>query len=306
MTMRVEKAGCLVHPGPSEGASAQYAYHRPRSWSELSALLDAEPDARIVAGATDVMVRIRQRTLRPKALISLRGVPELRGIETTARGLRIGAATPIAELLSSVEVKRGAPLLVQALQRLGSQQIRNVATVGGNLGNASPCADSAPALLAMDATLCLRRGNAEREVSIASFFTGPGKTCLQPVELISAVLLQPNPDARSVFLKKSRVFMDLAQASVAVSLHANGNTCQNIRVAAAAVAPTPLRLLDVEQCLEGQTITPALLDRARDLASQSVAPISDVRATEAYRRTIVGVFVKRAIEQLFATEGRRS
>lgn len=304
MTIQVEKAGCLVHPGPSVGAVPRYAYHRPRTWSELSTLLASEPAAQVVAGGTDVMVRVKQRLVRPKALVSLRGVPELRGIEVADRVIRIGAATPLADIIEHAVVRERVPVLVQALQRLGSQQIRNVATLGGNLGNASPCADSAPALLVLGATLRLRRGSSVREIPIEALFASPGSTCLEPGELIADIVVEPVPGARAMFLKKSRVYMDLAQASVAALVCAEGAKCTSIRIAAGAVAPTPLRLTEVERLIEGQRVTPELLDQAQQVASRSIAPISDVRASEGYRRTVVGVFVKRALAGLFDLGGR--
>ena len=307
MTTQVQEAGCLAHGrGPTAGAELHYAYYRPRTWDELSAVLESEPSAQVIAGGTDVMVRVRQRVIRPPALVSLRGIPELHGIAVEGGRIRIGAATPITDVVTHPAVCEMAPVLVQALLRLGSQQIRNVATLGGNLGNASPCADSAPALMVLDASVRIRGRAGSREIAIGSLFAGPGKTCLEPGELISDILIEPAQGARAVFLKKSRVYMDLAQASVAVLVHADGAVCRQVRVAAGAVGPTPLRLTEVEQLVEGKPMTLELLEQVQASASRAIAPISDVRASEAYRRVIVGVFVKRALQQLIGLPGRPS
>ncbi|MFQ5844440.1 MAG: FAD binding domain-containing protein, partial [Planctomycetota bacterium] len=183
--------------------------------------------------------------------------------------------------------------------RLGSPQIRNVATVGGNLCRAAPGADLAPPLLVHEARVRLRGAAGSRDLPLEEFMLGPGETCLGPGEVLGAVLLDPPPaGARTVFLKKGRVRMDLSLVSVAVLLELEGKRCRRARVAAGSVAPTPLRLRRVEALLEGRPITPAVAAEARAAAAAEVAPITDVRATESYRRRIAGVFVERALSRL--------
>jgi len=275
-----------------------YQYLRPRSVDEAIELVVKQPAARLIAGGTDLMVRLHQRAERPPTLVSLRAIPELCGIsysnETT-----IGALTPIADIVASSEIAVRYPVLVAACRTLGSPQVRNVATIGGNLCNGSPCADTAPPLLVLDARLRLAGPRGTREVPIDQFFTGPGATCRAPDEVMTAVVLAaPRPTARAVFMKKTRVCMDLALVSAAVLLELDGNRCGRARIALGSVAPTPLRLRPVEQLLEGAAVDRDLLQRAQALTSASVAPIDDVRASAAFRREIAGVFVRRAIEQL--------
>ncbi len=276
----------------------RYEYHRPRTLDEAARLRERIDGALYIAGGTDVMVRIRNRAVRPTALISLRAVSELAGIEMGGE-TRIGAITLVADIAQHAGLRERYPVLCEAAQRLGSEQIRNAATIGGNLCNASPCADLAPALLVLDARAHIWGPTGMREVPIAEFFTGPGQTCMGVGELLRGVVLgAPTQGARTAFMKKGRVAMDLATASVAALLQMQGRTCRRARFAAGSVAPVPMRLGAVEALLEGAEVTSMLAVQARELAEQSVKPISDVRSSAQYRRTIVGVYVQRAIEGL--------
>ncbi len=278
-------------------------YHRPHSLGEALELKAAVPGARVIAGGTDLMVRLRSRELAPPALISLRRIPDLAGVREEQGGARIGAATTFTDLLADPIVARDYPVLAQAAGRVGSRQIRNAGTVGGNLANASPCADSAPPLLALGARVRLERSGGSRELPLEDFFLGPGAAALEADEILTAVLLPPpEPGARAVFLKKGRVKMDLAVASVAVLLVVEGDTCRRARVTAGSVGPVPLRLREVEALLEGAVPTPERVAEAAEVAMRSVTPITDVRGAADYRRRIVGVFLKRALGSLCARE----
>jgi len=259
-------------------------YHRPTSLDEAMRLLAADPDAQYLAGGTDLLVGATP----PQTIVSLRNLPGLSEVTPT----RIGALATVGEV-----VRRGAPaLLVEAARRLGSEQIRSVATVGGNLCRAAPCADLALPLLCLEAVAEIAGPRGVRETPLDEFFRGPGITCLERGELLTAVRwAPPDPSACGVFLKKVRVRMDLSIASVAVLLERQATTCRRVRIAAGSVAPTPLRLREVEALLEGRPITDELLAEAGALASRSVAPITDVRSTAEYRRHVTGVFVRRAV-----------
>jgi CO/xanthine dehydrogenase FAD-binding subunit len=283
-------------------------YHRPRSLEQALALRAERPGACFAAGGTDLFVQLGRAPADapPTSVISLRAVEELLGVTTDEESgrTRIGAAVTIAELLAHPLINDNFPVLAQACAVLGSPQIRNVATVGGNLCNASPCADTAPPLLALEARVELvDPAGGTRELPLEEFFTGPGETALAPDELLGAVLLQRQGDgACGLFLKKRRVRMDLALASVAAQVKADGRWCERARLAAGSVAPTPIRLREVERLLEGKEISGQLLLEAQKLSSRIVAPISDLRTTEEYRRGVVGVYVRRALDQLFAQE----
>lgn len=262
----------------------------------------ATPGARFVAGGTDVMVKVRGGSFAPSALISLRNLPELRGVTVGPDGARIGAATPLSALLQHPELQAGWPLLLDALRTMGSTQIRNSATLGGNLCNGSPCADSPPALIALGARVELVGPAGTRQVAVEDFFTGPSATVRAADEVLSAVLLGPPVSgSRGVFLRKQRVAMDLAQVNVAVWLALEGPRVAQARVVVGAVGPTPMRLRPVEALLYGEP-TPERVAEAAALAATLVRPISDLRATAAYRRHITGVFVRRAVEACL--EGR--
>lgn len=276
----------------------RYDYHKPQTLKEAFALADENPGACYVAGGTDLLVGIKNNHVRPPALISLRAIGELSGIELGDR-VRIGPSTTIAEVLEHEELGRRLPLLIQAASRLGSVQIRNTGTVGGNLCNASPCADAACALLAFDASVRLCKGAEAREVGLSEFFTGPKETCLKPGEIVTDVLVDPpTADTRCAFYKRGRVRLDMAIASLAVLVELDGRTCRRARLAAGSVAPTPLRLGAVEQLLTGQELTDERIAEARKLAEESVTPIDDIRSTAEFRRNIIGVWTERALREM--------
>lgn len=305
-----------------------FDYLRPRSVEEAQEWKARTEGARYLAGGTDLLVRMKEGKERPAALVSLRRVPGLSGVSHHAGWgreegfaprlervtgftpvtrddgvVRIGSATPIADCLADPALGARFPVLAQAMATVGSVQIRNTATVGGNLCGASPCADTAPPLLVLGARLAVRSAGSgrEEEVPLEEFFLGPRQTRLGPHDLVTAVVLDPpSPEARAVFFKKTRVQMDLALASVAVLLELDGTTCRRARVAAGSVAPTPRRLEAVERVLTGQVLSREVVLRAEQVARESVAPICDVRAGDDYRRHLTGVFVRRAVEALLA------
>lgn len=278
------------------------AYHRPTSIDQALEL-GGSGGASFLAGGTDLLVKLRRGLVRPRALVSLRAIDELHAIDLTDDGASLGAAVTIAELLDHPGLAGRYPLLLQAAARLGSPQIREVATLGGNLGNCSPCADTAPALLVYGARLELRGPAGERRVSLGDFLQGPGQSCLTGGELICRVRLdQPTPAARTVYFKKGRVAVDLALASLAALVVVDGGRIVEARLAAGSVAPTCLRLGRTEALLRGQPPGEELFARAGREAAAEVSPIDDVRASAAYRRRLIEVYVRRALEQLCRQE----
>lgn len=260
------------------------------------------PDARFVAGGTDVLPHVHDRTSRPSALISLRRVRELDGIEVDSAGVtRLGGLTRVADITSNAALADRLPTLVQAARRLGSVQIRNVATVGGNLCNASPCADLAPPLLVYDARVQIEGPHGSRELSLEEFFVGNRRTRLEPGEVLVALMIDtPVAGTVSRFDKIGRVRMDLALVSSAVLLREDSGQIAHARIAMGSVGPRPLRLTDVERFLVGKSAGARTAHEAGALASRSVTPIDDVRATAAYRRHVAGVLVERAVRELTA------
>lgn len=281
-----------------------YDYHRPKTLEDAWRLLAQTPDARLLAGGTDLMVRVREGKVTPRAIVSLAGVKELTGIEV-GETTRIGALTRVSDLLAHRELVEAFPAVAKAARTLGSVQIRNLATAGGNLCNASPCADLAPPLLVLGARLRIDSKSGTRELPLEDFFVSPGQTRLAPGEVLTAILVdRPPAGTRTTFIKKGRVRMDISITSIAVAIEMSGNRCVKARIAAGSVGPRPMRLPRTEKLLEGRELSPEVLREARARASDEVTPITDVRSTEAYRRHLAGVLVERAVAALLAgTEG---
>jgi carbon-monoxide dehydrogenase medium subunit len=279
----------------------RFSYEKPQTIEDALKLKNEKTDALYIAGGTDVMVQIKNREICPSTIISLRNIPDLACIDVYGKA-RIGALATIADIIRHPKLGLSFPLLIEGANRLGSVQIRNVATIGGNLCNCSPCADMALPLFVHEAKVRLQNADSTREVPIEDFFLGPGESCLLADEIMTDILLDhPETTAFTVFKKKGRVKMDLAVASVAALLIMEGHICRKARIAAGSVAPVPIRLRRVEELLEGQDLEEKTIREARRIAEDSVTPISDIRSTADYRREIVGVFVKRCLEK--ALEG---
>ena len=277
----------------------KFAYHRPKTLGEALALLDQLDHCALIAGGTDMMVRIHKRDLQPGALVSLSAIDGLDGIQPIESGIQIGALTTMAEITSHPRLAIDYPVLVQAASRVGSQQVRNRATIGGNLCNCSPCADTAGPLLVHQARLRLVNPHGEREIEVADFFEGPGQTCSPANEILSHILLPAPPQqAQAIFIKESRVCMDLAICSLSCLLDLADDTCQQARLAAGSVAPVPMRLTRVESFLQGKKIDPEVIEHAAQLAVDQVTPIDDIRASALHRRHLIGVFTKQALTEI--------
>lgn len=279
---------------------SDFQYHRPRSLDE-ALRLDAEHEgARFIAGGTDLMVQRREGRCSPSAFISLGGVPDLAGIDEGPPA-RIGALTRVSEIVESAFLAARYPALVDAARPFGSVQIRNAATVGGNVCNASPAADLVPALLVHEATATLRGSDGERVLPVQELLLGPGETALRAGELLTGLTLStPGDGAGSAWLRKTRVAMDIAIVSAAAFVRVEGGRCVEARVAAGAVAPTALRLPEVEAALvgcilDGGAFTPDALAEVRRLANEEVLPITDIRASADYRRHLASVLAVRAL-----------
>ncbi|MFW6055112.1 MAG: FAD binding domain-containing protein [Thermodesulfobacteriota bacterium] len=276
-----------------------FDYHTPQSLDQAFELMaESRGKARYIAGGSDLMPRIKQRVLHPDVLISLRGIEELQGIALDEDFLTIKAATLLRDIETSPEVLRAAPALQQAVHLLANVQVRNVGTLGGNLANASPAADSPPPLLVHAAQLILAGPEGERSVDLEDFFLGPGQTCLQEDEIIKEVRIPgKHLQGKTAFLKIGRTAKDLALVNAAVRIEMQGRVCSFCRLATGAVAPVPLRLKPVEDFVTGRELTDSVLARVRAMVRDEVSPISDQRASKDYRRELSGTLIKRGIEQ---------
>lgn len=275
-----------------------FDYFKPRSLAQALELKNKIPGSKFIAGGTDLMVQIKRRKIFPEALISLRSVPGFSSIHVNG-GAVIGSLATVTELLQHPVILKHYSIIAEAARHLGSPQIRNVATIGGNLCNCSPSADLALPLLVLEAKVKIRSPDDAQVIPIEDFFKGPGDPRLSQEQVLEKIVLEPPaPQAKTVFMKKGRVKMDLAVASTAVFVEIEGQMCHRARVAAGSAAPVPMRLKKVESLLEGKKISPGLLERAQELAEKSVDPITDVRGTEEYRRRLIGVFIRRSMEHI--------
>jgi CO/xanthine dehydrogenase FAD-binding subunit len=270
---------------------------------EAVALL-SQPGARPVAGGTDLFIHIRAGIASPKRLVDLTGLG-LSYIRKERDIVKIGATTTFEELLESDIIQHDLPGLMESALQVGAVQTRNMATIGGNLCSAVPSADAAPPLLVYDAQVKIAGRKGNRVVALEKFFTGPKKNILQANEILVEIQVPvPSPRSGAHFLKKGRRnAMTLAVANVAVflSFAKDERTVDIARIALGAVAPVPLRAKQAEAVLLGSVVTTSLIDQAASSAADEIAPITDIRATAAYRREVSRVLVKRALEHAWQT-----
>jgi CO/xanthine dehydrogenase FAD-binding subunit len=271
----------------------------PRTVDEcLKFLADDPAHTKVVAGGTDLVVQMKNGVSRPGRVVDLSGVAALRTIEAAnGAGLRLGAAVTARTIEFEPRLRARYPSLAESGALVGSVQVRNLATVGGNLCNAAPSADMAPPLIALDATAVIAGPKGQRRVPLAEFFTGVRKTVLAPDELL-VELAVPAPGAQSggAYLRHTpRRELDIAVVGVASQLTLADGVCRTARIALAAVAPIPLRATEAERVLTGQPLTPALIDRAAELAVSAARPISDQRGSADFRRHLVRVLTRRTL-----------
>ena len=280
---------------------------QPSSVKEASEILwDRGHGGHFLAGGTDLIIAIKEKGLAPTYLVDLKKIPFLSDIrEQPDGGLSIGALTTMRQLETSPIIGRRLPFLAQSAAEVGSIQIRNRATIGGNMANATPSADVAPALLALEAKARVAGRSGERVMELEQFFRGPGETVMESGEILLEILIPPIPEGLlGEYIKFSpREMMDLATIGVAVTLVLNGKRCEQVRIALGAVSPTPVRARKGEAVLSGQILTEELAEKAGHEASTECKPISDVRSSADYRKEMVRVNTKRAL--LNAATGRK-
>jgi len=279
----------------------RFEYYEPRSLAEASRLLiELGEDSHPFAGGTDLFVEIREGLRRCMHAINLKRIAELDGLAfDPAAGLRVGALATAREIETDAAIARCFPNLISAVRSLGSIQVRNRATLAGNICRASPSADTAPPLLADEATVMIAGATGVRKTPIAQFFVGPGKTALARGDIVVAVETPPDPSplGRAYLKLGRRQAMELATVGVAATLRMEGDRCLEARIALGAVAPTPMRAPMAERALCGRPLTDATLEEASRAAMAECDPIDNVRASAAYRRDMVGVLTRRAVLQ---------
>lgn len=247
-----------------------------------------------------MVIAIKEKGLVPRYVVDLKRIPSLSGIRENPDGsLTIGALTTMREVETSSLIRKKYPFLVQGAAEVGSIQIRNRATIGGNMANATPSADVAPPLLVLDTKAKISGDAEERVVALEEFFAGPGKTVMKQDEILTELIIPPSPPGlRGEYIKFSpREMMDLAYVGVAVALSLEEKTkkIQHVRIALGAVSPTPMRAKKAEAILSNQVLTEEIAERAGEQASSECKPISDVRSSAEYRSEMVRVNTRRAL-----------
>lgn len=258
------------------------------------------PGGHFLAGGTDLLIAMKEKGLVPKYIVDLKRIPNLSDIRQEADGeIVIGALTIMREVAISPLICKRYPFLAQSAAEVGSIQIQNRATIGGNMANATPSADVVPSLLVLEAKANLESSSGKRVIELEQLFRGPGQTVMRPEEVLTAILIPPqDPRLKGEYIKFSpREMMDLAYIGVAVALllSEGERRCEAVRIALGAVSPTPMRARRAEALLSNQVLTEELALRAGEEASRECKPISDVRSSAEYRREMVRAHTRRAL-----------
>ena len=273
-----------------------FEFFEPTTLAEASRLF-AEEHAQLLAGGTDLVIGMKAYTETPQSVISLQKITDLDGISTDSDGgITIGAITKARDVELSEDIQKHHTALAEGASEIGSIQIRNLATIGGNIAHASPAADTVAGLLVADAQVDIASADGGRSVPINELFTGPGQTVLKPGEIITQFRL-PSPVSGSHYIKhKIREVMDLAFIGVASAVNIDNGTITDARIGLAAVAPTPIRATEAEDLLKGKEITSELLEQAGEAAAAATSPISDLRCSAEHRKEMVKVLTRRTLQ----------
>jgi carbon-monoxide dehydrogenase medium subunit len=281
-----------------------FEYFEPKTLKEALTLLDKYgDDCKVIGGGQSLLILMRQGLVAPKYLVSIKGLSELSYIKDTKEGLQIGALTTHRAIEKSPVIKKKYPVLAEMETRLASIQTRNWGTIGGNLCHGDPAGDPAPVLTALKATLTVTGTKGERSMPMEDFTLDYFEVALEPGELLTEIQVPvPLPRTGTAYTKFNIIESDLATVGVAVSvtLGASDGVCQDIRIALGAAASAPMRARKAEAVLKGKKITDALLKEAGEKASAEAEPVSDIQASEEYRRELVKVLVPRMTREALA------
>ena len=277
-------------------------YLAPRKLDETLKVVEKTPgETQFIAGGTNVIPNMRSGKISPKILIDLSRLEGLDYIREENNLIAVGSLTTISEIAASDLIRRHAPVLSSAAGKLGNPLTRNRATIGGNLADASPAADMAPPLLSLEAIVHTKAsGGEERQIPLDKFFLGPNKTALDKNEIIvQIVFIKPKDAAKGHYFKLGlRNSMAISVASISLMLELKGKVCLKARIAVGAVAPTPVRIRKVEKNLEGKEINDKIIQECSALVREEIMPISDIRASAAYRNWVTPVLIGRAIQEV--------
>ncbi|MFH1154435.1 MAG: xanthine dehydrogenase family protein subunit M [Pseudomonadota bacterium] len=276
-----------------------FEYLAPSTVAEAIELLHSRGlDARVMAGGTDLLIKMRHAGLKLKTVISLKHIQGLNTITADKdTGLFIGATALLADVAAHPAVKEHYPTVAEAAGGTANAQVRNLGTVVGNLCNASPAADNAPTLLAMGADVHIQGPDGCRDLSLEDFFKGPGITALADAEIVTAVSAPPLPthSGTGYISLSARGQLDCTAAGVGVRVTMDGTACKDIRIFISACGPTPIRAVKTEALIRGKELTDEVLNRAGTQVLTEIMPITDLRASADYRRKMINVLTRRAI-----------
>lgn len=279
------------------------AYHAPESVEEAVALLDTRPDARPMAGGTDLLVQMQSGRITPGTIVDLKRIERARGIRPYEGGFVIGAATPCTALRKDKALNLAWPGVVEAANLIGSVQVRNRATIVGNLCNASPAADSVPALIAANARCIIAGPAGGREVAVADIPVAPGRTALGKGEFILEIILPARPKGSGDAYLRSipRTEMDIAVVGAGISLVCDGDgICTQARIALGAVAPTALLVEEAGAALIGSRMEAGAVEKMEAAVRTACRPISDKRGTAEYRTAMAALLARRTLDIAYA------
>jgi carbon-monoxide dehydrogenase medium subunit len=281
----------------------EFAYVRPATLGEAIAAMQAD-GARALSGGTDLVPQLREGRRQASRIVDLKGIPALTDISASSNGgLIIGASASATRVARHSAISADYPSIAQSARLIGSLQVQNRASLGGNICNAAPSADSVPALLCHQATARIAGPGGEREETLEAFIRGPGKTSLQTGDLLLAIILPPpRPRSAAHYLRFTpRREMDIAIAGAAAWIHLDeNNTIDEARIVLASVGPIPIRATSAEQALRGERPTPDLFKATGQCAAGDAQPISDTRGSAEYRRSLVAALTARALAACWA------
>ena len=289
----------------------KFDFHEPKTIEEACEILaEKGRDAKALAGGTDLLVGMKRKVLSPGHLVSLGRIEELKTLASGNGVITIGSGLTASELADSAEIQKTLSALSTGAGGLGSPLIRNLATLGGNLGWARPAADLPPPLMVYGAAVVVRRKSGERRVLLEEFFKGPGETVLHHDDLITAVEMErPKPPAGAGYIKlgvRKSLEISLVNVAAAITLDGKDGVIAAARIALGAVAPTPIRSPSAEKVLVGERPTEELFARAGKEAAKDSRPIDDFRGSAEYRRSMVAVLTKRALDMALTESKSKS
>ena len=283
----------------------KFNFHRPATLDETCEILAAHGvKAKLVAGGTDLLVNMKKKLVAPSHVVALDDIQDLEGVRSSKASISIGARSTISGLCENRTLQKQVGILVQAASNLGSPLIRNRATVGGNLATARPASDTAPPLLALDASVVLKSKKGTREINLNQFFTGPGATVMRPDEVLTRIdIPAPGPGSGGGYQKlglRQAMEIGIVNSAAVLTLDRSGKRIESARVVLGAVAPTPIRSPEAEAVLVGAKADKKTLAKAAKAAVGDSCAIDDLRGTVEYRCFMVEVLTRRALETALA------